>query len=379
MGADRDPFIPMAVPVLDGNESRYVNEALETGWISSQGRFVTEFESGFAAYCGAEQGVAVTSGTTALHLAFAALGLGPGDEIVIPAVTHIAVANMIALTGARPVLVDIDPATWTLDPNRLEAAITDRARAIVVVHLYGHPADMDPINDIAERHGLTVIEDAAEAHGAEYLGKRVGGLGRVACFSFYANKIITTGEGGMIVTNDSTLADRARKLRSQADEPGAERRFWHREAGYNYRMTNLQAAVGVAQLERLNDFVARHRRTADRYAAGLEDVEGLALQGERAWAKNVYWMYSVLVDADSGTSRDDVAGHLRSQGIDSRPFFVPIHRQPAYGSDYGSQGFPVAERIAETGLNLPSGNELDEEDIARVTAAVREAMTADSK
>ncbi len=368
----------MAVPVLDGNEQRYVTEAIETGWISSQGRFVTEFEEGFSRYCGASQGVAVTSGTTALHLAFAALGIGPGDEVVVPAVTHVSVTNMVMLTGARPVLVDIDPATWTLDPNKLEAEITDRTRAVVVVHLYGHPADVDPIIAIAERHGLTVIEDAAEAHGAEYRGKRAGSLGRVACFSFYANKIITTGEGGMLVTDDLELAERARKLRSQADEPGADKRFWHLETGYNYRMTNLQAAVGLAQMERLEEFVARHRQTANRYSVGLKDVAGLTLQREEGWAKNVYWMYSMLVEPDSGVSRDDVAAHLRGRGIDSRPFFVPIHRQPSYGSDYESQNYPVAERVAESGLNLPSGNELGESEIARIVAAVRESIGADT-
>jgi len=365
----------MAVPVLDGNEQRYVTEAIGSGWISSQGRFVTDFEEGFARYCGAGHGVAVTSGTTALHLAFAALGLASGDEVIIPAVTHVAVANMVALTGAKPVLVDVDPTHWTLDPQSLEAAITARTKAVVVVHLYGHPVDMDPVLAIADRHGLTVIEDAAEAHGAEYRGKRTGSLGHVACFSFYANKIITTGEGGMIVTSDEAIAEKARKLRNQADEPGNTRRFWHAEMGYNYRMTNLQAAVGLAQLERLDEFIARHRRTADQYRNGLSGVSGLTLQAEEPWAKNVYWMYSVLVDPDSGTSPDDVASNLRSRGIDTRPFFVPIHRQGSYEGQYPSESYPVAERAAETGLNLPSGNELTESDIARVVEAIKSAMT----
>ena len=368
----------MAVPVLDGNEQRYVAEAVESGWISSQGRFVTEFEAGFARYCGASHGVAVTSGTTALHLAVAALGIGTGDEVIIPAVTHAAVANMVALTGAKPVLVDIDPVTWTLDPERLEAAITSRTKAVVVVHLYGHPAAMDPVLKIADRHGLTVIEDAAEAHGAEYLNRRTGSLGHVACFSFYANKIITTGEGGMIVTSDGAVADRARKLRSQADEPGSTRRFWHSEIGYNYRMTNLQAAVGLAQLERLDEFIARHRRTAELYGDGLAGVAGLTLQGEETWAKNVYWMYSVLIDPGSGQTPESVASHLRSRNIDTRPFFVPIHRQGSYEGQFSSESYPVAERISETGLNLPSGNELTEGDVARVIEALREAM-ADAK
>jgi perosamine synthetase len=375
VGTDQTPFIPMAVPVLDGNEQRYVTEAIESGWISSQGRFVTDFEEGFARYCGASHGVAVTSGTTALHLAFASLGLASGDEVIVPAVTHIAVANMVALTGARPVLVDIDPETWTLDPKALEAKITARTKAVVVVHLYGHPVDMDPVIAIAERHGLTVIEDAAEAHGAEYRGERTGSLGHVACFSFYANKIITTGEGGMIVTSDKAIADKARKLRSQADEPGGTRRFWHSEMGYNYRMTNLQAAVGLAQLERLDEFIARHRRNAELYRDGLSGVSDLTLQAEKPWAKNVYWMYSVLVDPDSGTNPGRVSGHLRGKGIDTRPFFVPIHRQGLYENQFPAERYPVAERVAESGLNLPSGNELTEADVARVIKAIKTAMT----
>ena len=372
---ENDPFIPMAVPVLDGNEQRYVTEAIESGWISSQGQFVTDFEAGFARYCGASHGVAVTSGTTALHLALAALGIGTGDEVIIPAVTHVAVANMVALTGARPVLVDVDPTYWTLDPTSLDAAITSRTKAVVVVHLYGHPVEMEPVLKIADRHGLTVIEDAAEAHGAEYRSARAGSLGHVACFSFYANKIITTGEGGMIVTSDRTVAEKARKLRSQADEPGPTRRFWHAEMGYNYRMTNLQAAVGLAQLERLDEFIVKHRRTAELYRDGLASVTGLTLQGEEPWAKNVYWMYSILINPDSGKSPDSVSSHLRSRGIDSRPFFVPIHRQGSYESQYASESYPVAERVAESGLNLPSGNELTDADVARVIEAIKATMT----
>ncbi|MBC7232368.1 MAG: DegT/DnrJ/EryC1/StrS family aminotransferase [Chloroflexi bacterium] len=368
--SDRD-FIPMAVPVLGNKELEYVTEAVRSGWISSQGRYVSEFEESFSAYCGVKYGIAVTSGTTALHLALVVLGIGPGDEVIIPPLTHIACANMITLTGARPVLVDCAWDTWGIDPAKIEEKITSRTKAIMVIHLYGHPVDMDPVLEIAEKYGLYVIEDAAEAHGAEYKGRRTGSLGHIACFSFYANKIITTGEGGMIVTDDPNLAAKARKLRDQAYEK--ERRFWHRELGFNYRMTNLQAAIGLAQIEKIDQFVNIRRRNAHLYNQLLNGIPGLILPPEANWAKNVYWMYSILVDDSFGMSRDELIAYLKSRNIDARPFFYPVHLQPLYADQFKGESYPVAEELSSKGMNLPSGNELTEDEVRRIADTIKSA------
>jgi perosamine synthetase len=365
-------FIPIAMPVLGNKELEYVSEAIRTGWISSQGRYVAEFEELFSHYCGVRYGIAVTSGTAALHLALAVLGIGSGDEVIIPPLTHIACANMVTLTGAKPVLVDCTWDTWGIDPNRVEEKITSRTKAIMVVHLYGHPVDMDPILEIADKYGLYVIEDAAEAHGAEYKGRRVGSLGHIGCFSFYANKIITTGEGGMIVTDDPALAAKARKLRDQAYE--SERRFWHRELGFNYRMTNVQAAIGVAQMERIDEFINIRRRNARLFNELLGEVTGITLPPEASWAKNVYWMYSILVNDDFGMSRDQLAAYLKEQGIDTRPFFYPIHLQPLYEHQFRGENYPVAEELSKRGMNLPSGNNLTEAQVRRIADAIKSAQ-----
>lgn len=362
MGTD---LIRIATPVIGEREHAFVQNVLREGWLSSQGPFVKKFEEAFAEYCGVRFGIAVSSGTTAIHLTLAALGIGPGDEVILPAATHIACANMVTLTGARPVLVDILPDTWGMDPDRLEEKITPRTKAIMVVHLYGHPVDMEPILRTAERHRLTVIEDAAEAHGAEVRGRRTGALGYAGCFSFYANKIITTGEGGMITTNNEDLANRCRKMRNHCYEK--ERRFWHRELGYNYAMTNLQAGVGLAQMEQIDTFVATHRRNARLYNDLLGGLEGLRLPVEKPWAKNVYWMYTVIVEE----GRDDLARYLDSRQIETRPFFFPIHLQPLYEAQFHGQHYPVVEELARKGLNLPSGNDLEEKGVRRVAEAVR--------
>jgi perosamine synthetase len=365
-------FIPMAVPVMGDKEVEYVSDAIRSGWISSQGQYVTDFEDIFSHYCGVKYGIAVTSGTTALHLALVTLGVGLGDEVIIPPITHIACANMVTLTGARPVLVDCAWDTWGIDPAKLEEKITSRTKVIMVVHLYGHPVDMDPILKIADKYGLYVVEDAAEAHGAEYKGRRAGSLGHMGCFSFYANKIITTGEGGMIVTDDADLAAKARKLRDQAYEK--ERRFWHRELGFNYRMTNLQAAIGVAQMERIDEFVSIRRRNAQLFNKLLSEVPGLTLPPEASWAKNVYWMYSLLVDDDFGMSQDQLADYLKGQGVDTRPFFYPIHLQPLYEQQFRGESYPVAEELSKKGINLPSGNELTEAQVYRIADAIKSAQ-----
>lgn len=362
-------FIAMATPVLGEKELAYASEAICSGWISSQGRFVAAFEEGFSRYCGVDYGIAVTSGTTALHLALAALGVGTSDEVIIPTITHIACANMVSITGAHPVLVDCISNTWGMDPTKLEEKITPRTKAIMVVHLYGHPVDMDPVLSIAEKYGLAVIEDAAEAHGAEYKGQRTGSLGHLACFSFYVNKIITTGEGGMLTTNDASLAAKLKKLRDQAYEK--DRRFWHRELGFNYRMTNVQAAIGLAQMERIDQFIGIRRRNAQLFNTLLRGIPGLTLPSEAEWAKNVYWMYSILVDDDFGMSRDDLIAYLKSKNVDSRPFFYPIHLQPLYIQQFKEERYPVAERLAQTGINLPSGNELTEEHIRYIAELIQ--------
>jgi len=365
-------FIPIAIPVLGDKELEYVSEAVRTGWISSQGQYVAEFEELFSHYCGVRYGVAVTSGTAALHLALVVLGIGPGDEVIIPPLTHIACANMVTLTGAKPVLADCAWDTWGIDPTKVEEKITSRTKAIMVVHLYGHPVDMDPILEIADKYGLYIIEDAAEAHGAEYKGRRVGSLGHMGCFSFYANKIITTGEGGMIVTDDAALAAKARKLRDQAYE--RERRFWHKELGFNYRMTNIQAAIGVAQMERIDEFINIRRRNAQLFNRLLSDVPGLTLPPEAPWAKNVYWMYSLLVDESFGMSRDQLADYLKSHSIDTRPFFYPIHLQPLYEQQFRGESYPVAEELSKRGINLPSGNNLTETQVHRIVDVIKSAQ-----
>lgn len=350
----------VAEPKLDGKELEYVTNCVKTNWISSKGSYVTEFESRFSEYCGAKYGIATSNGTTALHLALAALNIKRGDEVIIPTFTMIATANAVHYTGAKPIPVDSEPRTWNMDVDKIEAKITKRTKAIIPVHIYGHPVNMDPIMDLAENHGLYVVEDAAEAHGAEYKGKRTGGLGHAGCFSFYANKIITTGEGGMVVTSNEEISAKARLLRDHAFED--EKRFWHRYIGFNYRMTNLQAAVGVAQLERIDEFVRTRRSNAKLFNSLLSNVEGITLPVEERWAKNVYWMYSILIEDSFGLTRDELRQWLGAEGVETRNFFYPIHAQPVYAK-YCRESFPVAEDVSRKGINLPSGNTLTEKEV----------------
>jgi perosamine synthetase len=360
-------IIPVSDCRLDGNELRYVTQCVQSNWISSAGRFVREFEEAFAAAMGCRYGIACSNGTTSLHLALAALGVGPGDEVIIPTFTMIATANAVRYTGATPVLIDAERETWNLDVTQLAARITPRTRGILLVHTYGHPVDMSPLLDVAERRGLWVVEDAAEAHGARYKDRPVGSLGRAASFSFYANKIITTGEGGMVVTNNPDLARRAAFLRDHAMDPA--RRYYHPEIGFNYRMTNVQAAIGCAQMEQVDAILDRRKTLAAAYEAGLAGVPGLTRPPVAPWAENVYWMYSVLVEPAFGRDRDAVREGLRARGVDSRPFFVPLHAQPPYRTD---APFPVATDLSRRGINLPSGNALTLEQIGTVCAALRE-------
>ncbi len=359
-------MIPVAEPYLGKRELEYVTECIKSGWISSIGKYVTKFEEEFSKFCGVKYGVATSNGTTALHLALVTLGIGKGDEVIVPTLTFVAVANAVTYTGAKPVFVDSEPATWNIDPKKIEKAITKRTRAIIPVHLYGHPANMDPIMDIAKKHHLFVIEDAAEAHGALYKGKKVGSFGDMSCFSFYGNKIITTGEGGMVLTNSAKLNKRLRFLKDHG--MSKTRRYYHPEIGFNYRLTNIQSALGLAQLERIDEIVAKKRKDASLYNKLLGGIKGVILPPEEAWARNVYWMYSILIDEKFGLSRDELMTRLREKGIDTRPFFIPMHQLPPYKC---KGNFPVADRLSSQGINLPSSAKLKKKEIKYICETIK--------
>lgn len=362
-------FIPLAETVLDGNEKRYVLDCLDTGWISGSGKYVDDFEREFAAFCGVEHAVSVSSGTAALHVALLALGVAPGDEIIVPDLTYVASANAVTYCGARPVFADVDPTTWTLDPLDVARKISPATKAIMPVHLYGHPADVDPLLELASAHNLSVVEDAAEAHGAEYKGRRVGGLGDVGVFSFFGNKIITTGEGGMVTTDDKSLADKIRLLKGQGMDTA--RRYWFPIVGYNYRMTNIQAAIGLAQLERIKWFIEKKREVAALYDEAMRSLPVLTPH-EAVWAKSVYWLYSVCLPEEY--DRDRIMTRLLEQGIETRPFFHPMHHLPPYYQRDGDSTLPVTTNLAARGINLPSSALLTREDIAYITSALRACL-----
>lgn len=362
--------IPVSQPNLDGNERQYVLDCLDSSWISSIGSYIDRFETEFAAYVGCRHAIAASNGTTALHLSLLAFGVGPGDEIIVPTLTYVASVNAIAYCGAIPVFADADPLTGNIDPKSAAACITSRTKGIMAVHLYGHPVDMDPLLELARRHSLFVVEDAAEAHGAEYKGRKTGSIGDIGVFSFYGNKLITTGEGGMLTTNDASLAAKIRILRSQGMDPS--RRFWHPIIGYNYRMTNIQAAIGLAQLERVQDHIDRHVAVARAYNAALSGTAGLTLPVEQPWAKHVYWLYTIILD-ESLPKRDDVMQYLAEAGIETRPVFYPSHLMPPY-QNTAAGCFPSAERLSRQGMNLPTYDELTEEDISRICSALQIAL-----
>ncbi|WKZ32468.1 MAG: DegT/DnrJ/EryC1/StrS family aminotransferase [Thermodesulfobacteriota bacterium] len=367
-------MIPVCEPTLQGNELKYLKECVETNWISSTGRKIIAFEEAFAEKVGAKYGVSCTNGTTALQLALYVAGIGPGDEVILPTFTMIATANVVTHLGARPVLVDADPYTYTMDPGKVEEKITEKTRAIVPVDIYGHPCDMDPLLEMADKHGLAVIEDAAEAHGAEYRGRKIGSISDASTFSFYANKIITTGEGGMITTDSREFYDKARNIRDHAFSE--ERHFWHKYVGFNFRMTNLQAAIGLAQVERFEELVGARIRNAALYNSLLRDVPGLRLPPEAEGVKNVFWMYALVVEDEFGMSRDELRKQLADRGIETRTFFIPIHLQPIYHKLFKGESFPVSESLCARGLYLPSSSGLSERDIRHVSAAVREIREA---
>ena len=357
--------IPIAEPWLGDEEIQNVIEAVRSGWISSKGKFIHEFEDAFAKYCGAEHGVATSNGTTALHLALAGLGIKKGDEVIVPTLTFIATANAVTYTGATPIFVDSHPDYWCIDPEKIEEKITQRTKAIIPVHLYGHPCDMDLINTIAKTYKLWVIEDAAEAHGAEYNGRKVGTLSDIACFSFYGNKLVTTGEGGMCLTNNEEIAARLRILRDHGQNPN--RRYWHEVIGFNYRMTNLQAALGVAQVKKIDVLIEKKRQIAKKYSETLETLRNdglLTFPPEMPWARSIYWMYSILLKSQFGLTRDEVAALLADKGIETRPLFYPVHVMPPYKS---TGSFPVAETISMRGLSLPCGFNVGETEIVEIS------------
>jgi perosamine synthetase len=358
-------YIPVYRPDIGRTELTYVAECLKTGWISSRGHFVKDFEDSFAKYLGAKHAIAVCNGTVALHLALLALGIGEGDEVIVPTLTYVASVNAIKYVNATPVFAESHPVYWNLDPAAIEERITPRTKAIMVVHLYGHPCDMSPILEIAEKHDLFVIEDAAEAHGAEYKGRKVGNFGEINTFSFYGNKIITTGEGGMVVTDNDAFSDLCVRLKGQ----GVSRTemYWHDILGYNYRMTNIAAAIGLAQLERVTKTLKRKREIANLYERELNGVDGVVLQGEAPWALSVYWMFSILVAPEK---RDRLRHYLSQRGVETRPFFHPAHMMPIY-AEYNNQQFPVAQEIAARGINLPSGPTLTDVEVKHVCNAVK--------
>jgi perosamine synthetase len=366
--------IPVCEPYLADREAEYVRDCVGSTWISSAGKYLSAFEEGFARYCGCDHGITTTSGTTALHLALAARGLGPGDEIIMPAFTIAATVFAALYTGATPVLVDSDPDTWTMRVEEVAAKVGPRTRAILPVHIYGHPCDMDPISELARRHHLWVLEDAAEVHGAEYKGRKCGSLGDAACFSFYANKIISTGEGGMVVTSDAAFAERCRSLKNLAFN--RDRRFLHDAIGFNYRMTNVQAAIGLAQLEKVDEYVARRRRHGASYTALLKNVEGLRLPIERPWARNVYWMYGIVVEDSFGSSRDQLMAGLAERGVETRTFFIPMHEQPVLHQRglFRNEQYSVASDLGRRGLYLPSSTGLSDSDLAYVVDAIRDVQ-----
>lgn len=363
-------------PEITETDISAVVAALQAGEISgSFGRSIPAFEASFADYCGVKHGVAVTSGTTALHLAIAALDLAPGDEVLISASTNVATALAVHHNQGVPVPVDSENVTWNLDLDLVEPLITDRTRAIIPVHLFGHPVDMDRLMETAERHQLVVIEDAAEAHGAECRGRKVGSFGTMSCFSFYANKVITTGEGGMVVTDDGAIAERLRLLRNLAF---TEPRFRHEEAGYNFRMTGYQAAMGTEQLKRIDQVIERKRHVAKTYDSLLGDVPYLQLPTEQDWAKNVYWMYGVVLRPSSPIDRATLTARLAERGVETRTFFCPINQQPflVRQPDFSPPPCPVADELWETGFYLPSSQTLTTKEIETVSQHLHEILSA---
>lgn len=369
-------MIPVNEPLLDGNEKRYLMECIDTGWISSEGPFIKSFEEKFAARLGRRHAITVANGTAALDAAIEALGIGPGDEVIMPSFTIISCVMQIVRNGARPVLIDADPQTWNMDVRAIAQKITPRTKAIMAVHIYGLPVDMDPLLELARKHNLKVLEDAAQMHGQTYKGKACGSFGDLSTFSFYPNKHITTGEGGMIATDSNELAEQCRSLRNLCFK--AERRFVHDRLGWNLRMTNMQAALGLAQLERLDEFVARKRRMGGLYQELLGDLKGVQLPlSSTDYAESIYWVFGLVLEESRGMNAADAMKRLAGEGIGTRPFFYPMHQQPILqkmGAIAPTDHCPVSERLYERGFYIPSGMALTEAQIRIVAEKVRAVL-----
>jgi len=366
-------MIPVCEPCLDGNEGKYIQDAINTGWISSSGKYIKEFEKRFAKYCGVKHGISTCNGTAALHLALTSLEIGKGDEVIIPDFTMVACGESVCYTGAMPVFVDAEKETWNINPENIKEKITERTKAIMPVHIYGHPCDMDPILELAEKYNLFVIEDAAEAHGTEYKGRKAGSIGDVGCFSFYANKIITTGEGGMVVTSNDKLADKCRYYRNHCFPLDGPRNYLHKDIGFNYRMTNIQGAIGLAQIEKIDEYVKARRTNNKLYQNYLGGLEGISFQPEKQNCKNVYWMNGIIIDSKKfGMSRDDLMEKLKEAKIDTRLFFNGMHKQLSlkrYGANYEGK-YPISDWLASNGMYLPSGSGLREKDISYICGEI---------
>lgn len=359
-------MIPVARPIFGERELEYVTDAVNSGWVSSKGKYIGSFEREFAKYCGTEHATSVANGTVALHLALLSLGIGKGDEVIVPNLTFIAVANAVAYCGAKPVMIDSEFSSWCIDPKKIEEKISKRTKAIIAVHLYGHPADMDRIMEIAKKYRLLVIEDAAEAHGATYGERKVGSIGDIGCFSFYGNKIITTGEGGMLVTNNLKIHERALFLKNHGMSETDH--YYHPEIGFNYRLTNLQAALGLAQLERLDYFIEKKRKIAKRYIESLKAVDGISVSPELPGAKSVYWMFSILIGKEYKLTRDGLRKLMLEKGIETRPFFKCLNKQPPYQC---VNDLLISEHLSISGINLPSSADLMEEEIDYICSVIK--------
>lgn len=367
-------MIPVSEPLITEKEIDLVLDCLKTGWISSAGKYIDEFEEKWAKYCGMKHGIAVCNGSVALQIAIDLLGLNPGDEVIMPAFTIISCAQAIIYSKGIPVLIDSNSENWQMDISQIEKKITQRTKAIMVVHIYGHPADMDPISNLADKYNLTIIEDAAEAHGAEYKGKKCGGIGDISVFSFYANKLITTGEGGMVLTKSDEHAEKAKSLRNLCFQKS--RRFYHENMGYNFRITNMQAALGVGQLGRFDNIINRKREIAEIYNKKLKDIKKIILPKEEIWAKNIYWVYGILIDEKTGMNAKEFASILASKDIETRPFFLGMHEQPVFQQMglFKGESYPVAEKLARQGLYLPSGLTIKDSEIDYICNTVIEAL-----
>jgi perosamine synthetase len=369
------PMIPVCSPTMLGNERKYVLDAIDTNWISSSGKYIPLFEEAFAKYCGAKHGIATTSGTTALHLALEALGLKKGDEVIIPNFTMAASAFAVCYTGAKPVFVDADPNTWNIDPKKIEEKITKRTKAIMPVHIYGLPCDMLPILKIAKKHKLFVIEDAAEAHGAEYFRKKVGTFGDIAAFSMFANKVVQCGEGGMVVTNNDKLAEKCRYYKNMCFPMIKERIYSHNHIGFNYRMSNLHAAIGLAQTEKIKEYVKMRIKNNELYRKYLSKVGGIIFQPKKKGFKNVSWMNAILINPkEFGMNRDTLEQKLKEKGIETRRFFIGMNKQSSL-KKYGCvcyEKYPISDYLSTFGLYLPSGSNLKEKEIKYICNTIKE-------